>query len=506
MLHERQSPGEGAYPRAPTEPRKGIGRGARALLAVLTAALWLWLATWQLDRVPGMSLDEAWSILAARGQWSPHDPLSGMTSYAGPFPVLLLEWFGTEQGVSILRGASVVSNASALVLLGLLLRRLYPGRGHVAWALPMIATCPVWLVVMRTGIEVVMFTPLLVLLGLYLFSLGTRWAAFAGGLTWGLMVYNHLVGACFALALVLAWRIAHRGWPALPARLVLAGGALGFAPRLVALGLYHERLIEGTAQGYSLLAALGDVRWIPICLWRTWHGDTVYLRYVGRLAQAPWPYWLLGVVFLLPWLRRLRQVPALAWFALLAAALSAVLVTLAAPYIAVRFSILPIAGLTAFLAVLGAAAIEDDARWRVPIIGAALLVTALNLYFYVSNFQIPWRDGQLALTTFWLGDRSKRTGNWAYFPKDDLVAELARLEPAPQQILTVPTLERPLRVLLDGRPLRVKLPVDADPALRSIYVDYRKPDAPGPHCVEVPGGRICFGAPAAVADYYLVYR
>ncbi|HWO13911.1 MAG TPA: hypothetical protein VNN80_30620 [Polyangiaceae bacterium] len=509
MLHERQSSAD-ACPRAASDPVAGTRRGARAvavtLIASTAAMLWLLLATWRLDRVPGMSLDEAWSILSARGQWPPHDPLSGMTSYAGPFPVLLLELFGTEHGVAILRGASVVCNAAALVLLGLLLRRLHPGRGHVLWALPMIASCPVWLVVLRTGIEVVMFTPLLVVLGLYLFGKKTRWAAFGAGLAWGLLVYNHLVGACFALALALAWRIAHRGWPALPWRLVLAGGALGLAPRLLALALYHDQLIEGTAQGYSLLPALGDLRWVPICAWRTWHGDTVYLRYVGGLAHEPWPYGLLGVVFVLPWFGRWRQVPATAWFTLLAAVLSAALVTLAAPYIAVRFSIVPIAGLTAFLAVLGAAAIERDARWRAPIIGAALAATGLNLYFCVSNFYVPWRDGKLALTTFWLGDRSKRTGNWAYFPKEGLVEELGKLEPAPEQVLTVPTLERPLRVLLDGTPIRVKLPPNADPALRSVYVDYRKPEALGPHCVEVPGGRFCFGAPAPVAEHYLLYR
>ena len=83
---------------------------------------------------------------------------------------------GTARGVLILRGASVVANGAALVLLGVLLRRAYPRRGHVLWMLPMIATCPVWLVVLRTGIEVVMFTPLLTVLGLYAFI-----AAIIGG-------------------------------------------------------------------------------------------------------------------------------------------------------------------------------------------------------------------------------------------------------------------------------------------------------------------------------------
>jgi hypothetical protein len=517
MLHERESPPLASPRTALDEPSNARSiRHTRwrtwgaVLVGSSLAAIWLALVTWRLERVPGMSLDEAWSILSARGLWPPHDPLSGMTSYAGPFPVLLLRWLGTERGVLILRGASVLANGTAFVLLGLLLRRAYPRGGHVLWALPMIATCPVWLVVQRTGIEVVMFTPLLVVLGLYAFSLHTRWAAFAGGLAWGLLVYNHVIGGCIALAMVIASRIAWGRWLLREPTLLLpalAGGLLGVAPRLFALAVYRDQSIEGMlhTQGYSLRAALGDLRWVPICLWRTWQGDTVYLRYVGRLAAPPWPYWSLGLVFVVPWLRR-RQLPRVAWFALVSALASALLMTLAAPYIAVRFALVPIAGLTTFLALLGAAAIEADARWRAPIVGTALALTGLNLYFYVNDFCRPWRDDALALTTFWLGDRSKRTGNWAYFPKEALVGQLLALEPVPEQILTIPTLERPLRVLLDGLPTRVVLPTAADPTLRSVFVDYRTPDSLGPHCVEVPGGRFCFGAPEAIAQYFIVYR
>lgn len=516
MLHERESPAFASpdpKPNAPSSAHPLRNTRWRGWIAVLVGSLlatsWLALATWRLDRVPGMSLDEAWSILSARGLWEPHDPLSGMTSYAGPFPVLLLRWLGTEHGLSILRGASVVGNGLALIVLGVLLRRVHPRGGHVLWMLPLIASCPVWLVVLRTGIEVVMFTPLLVVLGLYACALRTRWAVFAGGCLWGLLIYNHLIGGCIALGIALAWRVAAGRWPLREPRLLVAlllGALLGLLPRLVALAIYNEHPLEGTPQGYSLRAALGDLRWVPICLWRTWQGDTVYMRYVGRLASPPWPYWALGVVFLAPWLRRLRRAPAVAWFALLSGLFSGLLMTFAAPYIAVRFFILPVAGLTAFLGLLGAAAIEADARWRTPIVGTAVVLIGLNVHFTVSNFHRPWRDDELAWDTFWLGDRSKRTGNWAYFPKQALVEQLLQLEPAPEQIVTIPTLERPLRVLLDGSPVRVVLPPGADAARRSVFVDYRAPDALGPHCVEVPGGRLCFGEPEAIAKYFLVYR
>lgn len=496
----------GAAPAAPDDagPRARRGRLLAGCLGALGLALWLGLVTWQLAAVPGMSLDEAWTILSARGQWPPENPLSGMTSYAGPFPVLLLEWLGSEHGVWTLRAASVLGNGAALALTGCLLQRVHPGRAVALWGLPLLATCPVLLVVMRTGIEIVMFMPLLAVLGLYLIGQGSRPALFVAGLAWGLLVYNHVIGACFPIAAALAWRVVYRRWPALPLRPLLLGGLLGLAPRLVALALYH-RPLHGTAAKYSLLAALGDLRWLPSCLWRTWQGSTVYLRYVGRLAHEPWPYWLLAGVFVWPWRGRFRALPKPASFTLLLACFSAILVTLAAPYMAVRFFLVPILALTASLVSFGAAAIDADRRFRWPVVGSALLLTALNLFYCISNFHVPWRRRELAYTQFFLGDRSKRTGNWAFFPKDELARELLALSPPPEQVLTVPTLERPLRVLLEGEPIRVTLPPEGDRQLRTVFVDYRKPDALGPHCVEVPGRRICFQEPRPIAEHFLLY-
>lgn len=486
-------------------PSALAGPGGAWLLGALGMGLWLALTTWRLGTVPGMSLDEAWSILAARDQWLPANPLSGMTSYSGPFPVVVLRLAGTEHGVLILRAASVAANGLALVLIGAMLRRILPGRAQSVWALPLIATSPVWLIVLRTGIEVVMFTPLLVVLGLYLFLRGTRAAAFAAGLSWGLCVYNHLIGACFPLAITLAWLITYRRWPPIPWRAALLGGLLGLAPRIFAVAVYRTPL-EGTAAGYSLLAALGDLRWWPLCLWRTLQGETVYLRYVGRMAIEPWPYWILGLVFITPWVGRWSTLPRVARFAFSTAVIGGVLVTLAAPYIAVRFFILPVIALTAFLALLGAAAVERDRVWRWPVAGTALMLSGFNLFYVVSDFHRPWQRGELGITKFFLGDRSKRTGNWAYFPKERLVAELLALTPAPEQIVTVPTLERPLRVLLNGSPLRVVLAVNADRELRSVFLDYLYPDSSERHCAGVPWGEMCFQSPSTIAGLYIVYR
>jgi hypothetical protein len=472
----------------------------------LVCALWLGLVTWRLGSVPGMSLDEAWSILSARGQWPPINPLSGMTSYSGPFPVLLLRLLGSAQGVWILRGASVLANGSALVLIALILRRVSPGRENRAWTSPLIATLPIWLIVLRTGIEVVMFAPLLYVVGLYLLMRQTRASTFAGGVAWGLLVYNHAIGACFPIAAALAWLITYRCWPPIPLRLAILGGLAGLSPRLVALILYHGTPLEGTAARYSLLAALGDLRWLPVSLWRAWQGDAVYLRYVGRLAVEPSPYWLLGAVFVIPWAGRLRRVPKPVWFTLLMASLSAVLVTLAAPYMAVRFFILPVIGLTTFLALSGSAAIEEAPRWRQPMAGAAVVIIALNLFYCTEDFYRPWQSSTLGYTKFFFGDRSKRTGNWAYYPKEALVRELLELTPTPEQIITGPTLERPLRVLLDGSAMRVALPTNADPVARSVFIDYSNPEPHSPYCLPVAGKETCFRDPVPIGGYYVIYR
>ena len=44
-----------------------------------------------------MSMDEGWPMISVHGQWPPENPLSGMTFYSGPFPVLLIELFGSPQ-------------------------------------------------------------------------------------------------------------------------------------------------------------------------------------------------------------------------------------------------------------------------------------------------------------------------------------------------------------------------------------------------------------------------
>jgi hypothetical protein len=419
--------------------------------------------------------------------------------------VLLLELFGTEAGVWVLRGASVLANGALLVVLALWLRRSYPAR-TLAWALPLLATTPIWLVTLRTGIEVTMLTPLLGALGLYLLWRGSPRAAFAAGLAWGLLVYSHLIGLAFPVAVALGWLLVYRRLPPLAWRPLLGGVFLGLAPRLLAIALYHDKPLTGYAAKYSLWDAIKDLIWLPKALWESWHGEAVYLRYVGRVALEIWPYGLLAIGFAVPWLRRPRSIPREAWFILLVSIGTAMLMTVGAPYIAVRFLVLPLLGLNLFFVLLGAAALDLGERWGALVRATALALTACQLVYVVVNFYVPWRDEELGVTTFFLGARSKRTASWAYLPKDALVRELVALSPPPEQIITTPSIERPLRALLQGSPLSVKLAPEADPTRSSVFVDYDRRPLADPLCVELGSEHACFHEPLPIAPYFVLYR
>jgi hypothetical protein len=473
----------------------------------LGALVWLALTLWKLADVPGMVMDEGWSIVSARGQWPAANPLSGLTIYSGPFPVLLLRLFGARHGLLVLRGTSVLMNGLMLVLIARMFARLYPVRVLRGWALPLIASLPVWVVALRTGIEVLMLMPALTVIGLYLLTLGTRWAALGAGIAWGLLVYNHLIGACFPVGMALAWLLVYRRWPPFPFWPFLSGLLLGVSPRALALGLYGMDLGSGgSASKYALESAVADLRWLPKALWETWTGETVYLRYCGRVALEIWPYWALGLGFLLPWLRRPWQMPKAALFCFAAALLSAVVSTIVSPYMGVRFFVLPLVGACAFLALLGAGAIERDARWGYPLRALGLALTACNLFYLTSNFYLPWARRELGITTFFLGARSPYTTSWGYLPKDGLVRALLELSPRPEQVITNATIDRPLRALLHRTGISSVTWDEADSTLSSVFVDYVNTGLQPTRCVNVPGAEMCFHDPQVVDQYFVLYR
>jgi hypothetical protein len=173
---------------------------------------------------------------------------------------------------------------------------------------------------------------------------------------------------------------------------------------------------------------------------------------------------------------------------------------------AVRFFLVPVLAITAFLVFLGAAAIERAAAWRWPVRVAALALTACNMFYLVADFMLPWQRGAFTLSTFALGERAASTNTWTYLPKERLAQDLAALTPPPQQVLTVPSLERSLRVLIELGPIRVRLPAAAEAGLRSVFVDYEIGQSTEPYCVPVAWGSTCFADPAPISEWYRIYR
>ncbi len=478
------------------------GAALRVLGAAVCAAVWLALACWRLPQVPGLTMDEAWSILAARGLSAPADPLSGMTRYAGPFPVWLLQFAGPEAGWLVLRGASIACNFAAIVLLARILARLAAGRRLEIWALPLIASLPIWFVFMREGIEIAMFGPLLAILGLELVMRENRVPVFAGGVVWGVATYNHLLGAFGPLSLALAFALVHRRLPRLPLGWLAGGFAIGLAPRVAALALYGDRPLEGGAALYEFEPALRDLAATPHVLWSSLCGDALYLRAVGRVAMPVLPYWLLVIGLLVPFRGKLRELPRPALVTLLAALLLAVMGTVGTPRLAVRYMVLPAIAIAAFAAQLGQAAIEARPEAARFVRGIAAVLVAGNLLYAIGNFYLPWAADELAISRFALGDRNRQESNAPFLPKDGLVRALR--ERAPAQVITVPSLERPLRVLLADTPIRVAHTKAADPALPSVYASYFEGRPSRKKCIKTPVRR-CFRHPEPLATHFVVW-
>jgi hypothetical protein len=478
----------------------------RATLRLCFVALWLGLTCWRLTSVPGMAMDEGWSITSARGLWPPENPFSGMTAYAGPFPVLLLQLFGPDHGLVVLRGASVVANTAMLIAIWQLLRRFSPARAVPFWGLPLIASSPVWLASLRTGIEVTMFTPALAVCGLYAFTLRTRWSSFAGGIAWGLLVYNHLLGAFFIPAAAFAWLLCYWRLPPIAWGPALGGFALGIAPRLLAVWLYWGRPLEGSAGAYAFWTAVHDLRWLPKGLWETLLGETVYLRYVGHLAVGVRRYWALAPLLFVPWLWRLPSVPRYVWFTLVTALSFSMLATVGAPYMAVRFFVIPVVGLAVCTVFLAAATIGDRDQWAYLAHAVGIALLGATLFYDLANFYNPWRKNELAVSAFFLGERSANTGSWAFLPKEELVQALNELDPKPEQVFAPASLQRQLEAILHHTSMRAVDTDAGDPELRTVYVQFVGGDSPDRVCFPVSGEKMCFQNAGTIARYYTLYR
>src|SRR5262249_45070397 len=153
--------------------------------------------------------------LAAWREWEQADPFSGLNRYSGALPILFVRLLGFGAPWFSLRLLDVALNALALVFLAAWLARRHAASAIRGWALPFVATLPLFLVSSRHSVETAIFGPLLAFAGLFLLERGGRLAAFAGGVAWGLAAYNHVLWAFVPLSLALAWVCVYRRMPSL---------------------------------------------------------------------------------------------------------------------------------------------------------------------------------------------------------------------------------------------------------------------------------------------------
>ncbi len=449
-------------------------------------------------------MDEAWSILAARGEWAPADPLSGMTRYSGPFPVLLLQLFGTEHGLSVLRGTGLICNAVAVGLVAAILARAQPQRGFVATGVAAVAFVPCWLAMARNGIEIGMFGPMLVLLGVYGLLRQERLAVFISGVCFGLASYNHVAHAFVPASLAVAWLLVYRRLPSVSLVPLLAGLALGLAPRAAALALYFDRGLEGGAARYDFTSRLLDLPALPAVLWDALHGRSVYMRFVGRLRVWVAPYYLVGLVAVLPWVWRRRLPPRSFFFLFTATIVLSVITTVGALAFAVRFFVFPAIGVALCVVVLAAQAAHRFPRWRPAMHAVVVLLAAMQVFYAVANFSIPWYRGSVRIAGQQLGGFNQKS--WGFMPKVVLAERLRELNP--DVVLTgFGTLQRPLKVLLPGVRVEGRYPRVGPEPKHPVLVTYRLRRHPDPTaCIPGRRRRRCFSRAEIVDKHYVVYR
>ncbi|HTQ06996.1 MAG TPA: hypothetical protein VMI54_24225 [Polyangiaceae bacterium] len=484
--------------------RTGGGFFASRLLAAAPGVCawlgWFGLETFRLRSIPGLDLDEAWYILAGWRQWEQADPFSGLNRYSGALPILFARLVGFDAPWFSLRLLDVFANGLALVLLSAWLRRRHAARSLRGWALPFVATVPLFAISSRHAVETAIFGPLLTFAGLFLLELGGGRAVFGAGLAWGLAAYNHVLWAFVPVTLALAWVAVYRRLPALPWVPLLAGLAVGGAPRALSLLFYADRSVGGPGESWRLGPALADVPALPDVLWRALDGSALYHRFVGAEAVPVLPYFALALAFFVPFLRHPARTPRPLKLLLLFSLLLATTTAILSPLYDLRYLLAPVLALALCAVEAGATLIEWNARFRFLVWPVAAVVVGANLFYFCADFIAPWQRGSIGFGDFALGKRNPHVSNLWYFPRDRLLRTLREL--GPEQILASPSLERPLRVLLAHDKILVRLPKTMQPGLRTVWVDYYADDARAERCT----AGTCFRRPLGVDGLYSVFR
>jgi hypothetical protein len=411
--------------------------GIMSLAAVL---LLIWPST-----VPGLHGDEAWVILRAKDIAAGARSLDGMNYYTGAlYPYVLcaaMELFGFD--IAVARVLSGVLNLGTLALIMQITRRLHPLANVWLWTGLLTATCVPLVLCSRFATEITALGPVLVFGGVALSQRawnGARGArrscafATAGGFVLGLAIYNHMAtaGIVAGLGLGLLVALGLGGLRDLRSYALAAGFAIGVAPRLLQIARLPangvpdsplKRLGDNLASGL-----LSEFLETPRIYFGMIDGDLLVQRFAGIELVAMVPFFSVTLAALI--IARFASGPASlarrdrALLVALAAAIA--ITTLMAPWLALRYYLIPALGAPYLLVRLALSCMQAPlaARWTRTVGLCALILIPATQFFYVGvNYLYSHRLSGGHLGVFPLGSRLMETSNH-FVRSDTLYAQL----------------------------------------------------------------------------------
>lgn len=418
------------------------------LSRILILVILLFLLTFEVDSIPGIHGDEAWSLLRSWEIGHGLRPFTGINSYTGSvFQYLLAPIFQIlGYSVQVLRWTSAVLNMATLALIMATMDALSDKATQVGTRVgALIATLPIFVILSRFSIELTAITPLLVAAALYLMvsfdrqRVSTYSGIFSGilaGFLFALACYNHIVTLCFiaslGLSALLTWKMqafrSHRF------RITLISFFFFYIPFLILAmqqtetnGPATAHHFQGLIQNLKSLKFVSDLFELPRVIVGLWDGSLLYRRFTGENFVPVLPYATFLIVFVLFWpflfwlTRKVKPLFAsyplrkdsITHFLGLVLIIHFILVSIAVPYLSERwFELNFLLGicLLAWMTEPLFMAPRNTTRFYFATVGHLLFI-GLNIFYLSLNYFYAFSQSKGRLAVFSMGIRSLETSN-----------------------------------------------------------------------------------------------
>ncbi|MBM4055445.1 MAG: hypothetical protein FJ264_12450 [Planctomycetes bacterium] len=380
-----------------------------------------------IGEVTGIHYDEAFVISQSKQIGAGERPLSGMTSYSGALHQYLLvpffEIFGYK--IEVLRAGSLFFNTFAVALIMYLIKKLYPTTGINKLAGILLCTSPAFVMISRYAGEVQCLNAFLTILSLVFFyhSITTRKGlsfpfALLGGLTLGILAYNHFIGLVVLISLILSTSIVY-GFHWLKTSIPWSGG-IGFLGGIsvwmyqFTFGSLANSWTEKAARG-SFTELLTDIANLPGILNKVLNGGLLYNLFVGRVEYYVVPYITIAFFSLLGYRILCRQqfkFSQAECFLFLFTLFLVFFTILVAPNFSPHYFLLPVYSFTVLLSLLSKPLIAHGNNWMKSVsYGLLGIIVAFNIFYVATNYFISYRKTGGNLSIFSIGNRVTTTSN-----------------------------------------------------------------------------------------------